>query len=47
VKGLRKGRPAKRSRKSNDGTVLPDQDRQDATPIAARNVSFRIKKNLS
>jgi len=37
---IRKGRPAKRSRKSNEGTILPKQDRQDATPNAAKKVSF-------
>ncbi|PAN44495.1 hypothetical protein PAHAL_9G047500 [Panicum hallii] len=34
VEVIRKGRPAKRSRKSNEGTVLPERDRQDATPNA-------------
>jgi nucleolar protein 4 len=36
VEVIRKGRPAKRSRKSNEGTVLPERDRQDATPNADR-----------
>ncbi|CAN6308876.1 unnamed protein product [Urochloa humidicola] len=34
---VRKGRPAKRPRKSNQGTVLPNRDRQDASSNAARN----------
>jgi nucleolar protein 4 len=40
VEVIRKGRPAKRSRKSNEGTVLPERDRQDATPNADGKVSF-------
>jgi len=39
VEVMRKGRPAKRSRKSNEGPVLPERD-QDASPNAARKVTF-------
>ncbi|CAN6297415.1 unnamed protein product [Urochloa humidicola] len=38
---VRKGRPAKRPRKSNEGTVLPDRDRQDASSNAARNQAVK------
>ncbi|XP_066365781.1 uncharacterized protein [Miscanthus floridulus] len=37
VPGDRSARPAKRARKSNVGTVLPDQGLTDATPNTARN----------
>ena len=46
VEVMRKGRPAKRSRKSNEGPVLPERD-QDASPNAARKVTFFLEKKIS
>ncbi|CAN6308877.1 unnamed protein product, partial [Urochloa humidicola] len=43
---VRKGRPAKRPRKSNQGTVLPNRDRQDASSNAARNYQVSMIKQL-
>ena len=40
VPGDRSARPAKRARKSNVGTVLPDPGLTDATPNTAQNVGF-------
>jgi nucleolar protein 4 len=40
VPGDRSTRPAKRARKSNVGTVLPDRGLTDATPNTAQNVGF-------
>jgi len=44
---IRKGRPAKRSRKSNEGTILPKQDRQDATPNAAKKQAVPSEREQS
>lgn len=38
----RSARPAKRARKSNAGTVLPDRGLTDATPNTAGNVGFFV-----
>ncbi|CAN6291479.1 unnamed protein product [Urochloa humidicola] len=44
---VRKGRPAKRPRKSNQGTVLPNRDRQDASSNAARNQAVSSEHDQS
>nr|CAB3492841.1 unnamed protein product [Digitaria exilis] len=44
---VRKGRPAKRAKKSNEGNALPDQDRQDTTPNASRNQAVSNKRDQS
>ncbi|KAG2534515.1 hypothetical protein PVAP13_9NG068181 [Panicum virgatum] len=46
VEVMRKGRPAKRSRKSNEGPVLPERD-QDASPNAARKQAVSSERDQS
>ncbi|CAL4936516.1 unnamed protein product [Urochloa decumbens] len=47
VEVVRKGRPAKRPRKSNEGTVLPDRHRQDASSNTARNQAVSSEHDQS
>nr|CAB3497828.1 unnamed protein product [Digitaria exilis] len=44
---VRKGRPAKRAKKSNEGNALPDQERQDTTPNDSRNQAVSNKRDQS
>lgn len=42
IPGDRSARPAKRAKKSNMGTILPDRGLTDATPNTVQNVGFIV-----